>query len=204
MRNLSLLLCLCAFACSTPEAPPSSLVPFVDSSGAKERWGYEHPDGTVAIPPRYAVAEPFSAQGLAAVADSSGWHYIDTTGATVIRPLVVDNAPDSFRDGLARFEIDGQFGFFDSTGTIVIPARYDYVRPFSDGRAAFCAGCAPQKDGEHTTYAGGQWGYLDAAGAVVVAPQFDAAQPYADGTARVRRDGQWLRIDMSGAALEVQ
>jgi hypothetical protein len=177
-------------------------VPFVDTTGKHEVWGYKDLDGTVAIPPRYVVAEPFSAQGLAAVADSSGWQYIDTTGATVIRPFIVDNAPDPFRDGLARFEIDGQFGFFDSTGTILIPARYDYVNPFSDGRAAFCAGCAPRKDGEHTTYTGGQWGYLVASGAVVIAPQFDAAQPFAEGIAHVRSDGRWLRIDTTGAVLE--
>jgi hypothetical protein len=184
--------------------PSSSLVPFVDSSGAVERWGFKHPDGTIAIAPLYLVAEPFSAQGLAAVADSSSWAYIDTTGATVLRPFIVDNAPDAFREGLARYTDDGRFGFFDSTGTIVISAQFEYAMSFSDGRAAFCAGCVSQKDGAHTVYVGGLWGYLDPAGAVIIAPQFDAAQPFAEGIARVQREGRWLHIDTSGTEMEAQ
>jgi hypothetical protein len=37
------------------------------------------------------------------VVDDDGWAYIDTAGRAVIRPLVVDNGPDYFREGVARF-----------------------------------------------------------------------------------------------------
>lgn len=40
-----------------------------------------------------------------------------------------------FSEGLAAFCKDGKWGFLDTKGEEVIPAKYDQATPFSDGRA---------------------------------------------------------------------
>lgn len=127
---------------------------------AGERWGYKSGDAVV-IAPTFLMAEPFSKGGLAAVVDDQGWALINAKGSVVLRPFVVDNGPDAFADGLARFVEDGRVGFHDPTGKVIIPARFDFAEPFKGGRARFCVGCVAQKSGEYTTIVGGHWGYID-------------------------------------------
>jgi len=149
----------------TRSAWGGSLIPFEDPDS--DLWGYKTIRGAVAIPARYYVAGEFSRHGLAAVVDASGWQYVDTQGRCVIRPFVFDNGPDPFSEGLARFREDGKFGFFDETGRVVIPARFDFVKPFSGGSAEYCEGCTEQYEGEHMIHSGGTWGRIDRKGRVV-------------------------------------
>lgn len=60
----------------------AQLLPFKDAGDA--RWGYERPDGSVAIAPRYIGAGPFR-DGRAPVEDSEGFAIIDSTGAVIDR-----------------------------------------------------------------------------------------------------------------------
>ena len=77
-------------------------------------WGYRDARGAVVIEPRFLVAQDFSAHGIAAVADAVGWKIIDQRGAVLIpQPYLVDNGPDPFQEGLARFVEGGRIGFFD-------------------------------------------------------------------------------------------
>ncbi len=170
-------------------------VPFAEDRGGGERWGYQDRTGAVVIEPTYIIARDFSLKGIAAVATDKEWLYIDTRGNAVIRPHVVDNGPDPFSDGLARFTEGGKFGFFDEGGKVAIPARYDYARPFSEGLAAVCAGCREEKDGEHIAMVGGTWGYIDKTGAVVIPPRYTDAREFENGHARVKRDGAWVTIE---------
>ena len=55
------------------------------------KWGYQDEQGRVVVAPRYALAQEFSPEGLAAVVDEAGWAYINSKGEVVIRPFVVDN-----------------------------------------------------------------------------------------------------------------
>ncbi len=166
------------------------------------RWGYQAPDGRVAISARFVVAEPFSAEGLAAVADERGWAYIDLAGRVVIRPLVVDNGPDYFREDLARFRRGGKVGFFDRRGKVVLEPEFDFALPFSAGLAAVCRGCTEVLAGEHTILQGGKWGYIDRRGVLVIPLEFERAESFERGVARVRYAGQWTRIDKKGNRLE--
>jgi len=176
---------LCAFAV---------LVPF-EKNG---RWGYQDNTGKVVIPPRYQVAQEFSREGIAAVADQKGWAYIDTGGNVIIRPLVVDNGPDYFAEDLARFTRAGKVGLFDRHGKVAVEPSYDYAMPFSEGRAAVCQGCAPTQDGEHRAVRGGRWGFIDRRGVLVVPLRFEQADSFENGRARVRLGGQWRHIDREG------
>jgi hypothetical protein len=49
------------------------------------KWGFLNKEGKLAIECKYASAQPFS-EGLAAVLLSEYWYYIDTNGATGVRP----------------------------------------------------------------------------------------------------------------------
>ncbi len=174
-------------------------VPFQEN----ERWGYKDPGGTVLIPPRYIIAGAFSPEGIAAVADERGWMYIDTRGGVRIRPLLVDNGPDPFREGLARFRRDRRVGFFNKAGTVVIPAAFDFALPFQDGRAAVCRGCREVPDGEHHVLQGGTWGYIDRRGRAVIPFRYEAAENFEHGRARVRTSVGWISIDRDGHRIGV-
>ncbi len=102
--------------------------------------------------------------GLRAVADDSGWVYLDSTGVPVIRPFLFDNGPDPFSEGLARFVKDSLFGFFDTCGTVVIEPRFTFVKPFSGGTAEACEGCRLVPEGEYTRVEGGTWFVVDRSG----------------------------------------
>jgi hypothetical protein len=100
----------------TTPAETAALMPVPFQDPDDETWGYRDPAGKVLIPTRYILAEPFSRGGIAAVADKQGWTYIDTRGRVVIRPLLVDNGPDPFQEGLARFRHGTKIGFFRPIG----------------------------------------------------------------------------------------
>jgi hypothetical protein len=169
----------------------SRLVPFEDDDG---KWGYKNAAGEVVLQPRYAVAQPFLASGIAAAVDDTGWVYIDARGKAIIRPHVVDNGPDEFSEGLARFVVKEKFGFFDETGRIVIKPRFDFVLPFHEGLAAVCIGCRPKQEGEHTAMVGGKWGFINKKGKLVIEPTFDAAESFEGDKARVKTKDRWKYI----------
>jgi len=160
-------------------------------------WGYKL-GRKVVIEPRFAMAQRFSHEGIAAVVDERGWAYIDRSGQFVIRPLAVDNGPDYFQEGLARFTEDGKTGFFDRRGQVVIPPRYAFAEPFSQGRAAVCEGCREVVEGEHRVLHGGRWGLIDRTGTLVIPLQFEDAARFERGTARVKLGGAWQYIDRKG------
>jgi hypothetical protein len=92
-------------------------------------------------------------------------------------------------------------GFFDERGRVVIPARFAFVAPFSEGRAAFCEGCREQTEGEHRSVRGGRWGFIDRRGHIVIRARYADAEPFAQGTARVLQEGAWVTIDRQGRGL---
>lgn len=165
MPHLVLLSCLLVLATAV-SAPCQEPTPFEDPAGGK--WGYRDPaTHRVLIPPRFICAEKFNAHGRALAATKEGWALIDRQGNALLRPFIFDNWPDEFSDGLARFIQDGKIGYFNPKGEVVVPARYDFGEPFSNGLAAVCLGCITVKDGEHSRSVGGQWGCIDRSGRIV-------------------------------------
>jgi len=178
-----------------PPGSGPSLTP-VESNG---RWGYQDAEAVMRIAPRYVVALPFNAYGLAVAVDpDTGWAYIDRQGRVVIQPNVVDNGPDPFVEGLARFRKKGKMGFFNPRGQVVIEPGVDFARPFCEGRAAVCRGCRLVPEGEYTVVRGGQWGFLDPFGREVVPLHLEHVGDYKNGRARVRCKGQWQILDRQG------
>jgi len=162
------------------------VTPFEDNL----KWGYKNNRGEIVIQAKYQMANEFNRFGIAAVVDDQGWVYINKQGKYLLRPHIIDNGPDYFNEGLARYVVDGKIGFMNEYGVKVIPATFDYVNPFSDGLAAFCQGCSKVSKGEYHRYEGGKWGYINKYGEIVVKPEYESAGPFQDGKAEVLREGQ--------------
>lgn len=126
-------------------------------------YGYKNSAGDVVIEADYMIAGDFQNQ-IAHVADRQKWMVINKQGKMLFTPFVFDNAPDAFREGLARFVQNDKIGYYDNTGKAVITAQYDFGEPFNKGRAKVCSGCRKVKSGEHYRYKGGKWFTIDARG----------------------------------------
>lgn len=185
-------------ASDTTSSPPPEPVPYPSPFERDDLWGFRFADGRVVIEPRFVMAQPFTAGGIAAVVDDTGWVYVDTSGNAVIRPHAVDNGPDYFADGRARFVRDGLFGFFDTTGAIVIEPSYDFAQPFSNGVAAVCTGCSLRTVDEHTEVAGGLWGFADTTGTVIVSVEYERVRQDGKGLQGLR-NGEWVPVGTSTA-----
>jgi hypothetical protein len=188
------------------------LLSFMSSDGrAQERlipfekegkWGYRDGQGKVIIQPTFIMADNFSSGGIAAVVDDSGWAYINKRGNIVIRPFIFDNGPDYFEEGLARFTEHEKFGFFDTTGKIVIKPQFEFASPFHEELAAICIGCKSKVQGEHRFMEGGKWGYIDRKGEIIIPPAFESAGLFDNGKAQVRLNGKLINIDNKGKIIK--
>jgi len=45
------------------------------------------------------------------------------------------NSVENFREGFAKVELNGKYGFIDKTGKIVLEAKYDKIGSFREGLA---------------------------------------------------------------------
>jgi hypothetical protein len=167
------------------------LFPFEEN----QRWGYKNKAGKVLIKVNYQIANAFNRFGIASIVDDVGWGYIDSSGKILLRPYVIDNGPDYFEEGLARYVADGKIGFMNELGASVIPAIFDFVTPFSEGLAAFCIDCKRVSEGEYHRHEAGKWGYINKTGEIVVAPEFDSAGPFQDGKATVTQGEQKIILN---------
>ena len=132
----------------------SLCAPFLDASSGL--YGYRGCDGG-GLPATFLSAGDFNACGIAAVLDGKGWRYIDRRGQTLVRPMIFDNGPDYFSEGLARYVEAGKYGYFDECGKAVIPAQYDFALPFEGGKARAGFDCVFPQEGEHHSYQCKRW-----------------------------------------------
>ncbi|HEY0426549.1 MAG TPA: WG repeat-containing protein [Pyrinomonadaceae bacterium] len=82
------------------------------------------------------------------------------------------------------FEDNKKYGFKDSKGKIVIPAKYDTAGSFSNG-------LAPVQSGD-------KWGYIDENGNVVIPFKFNEADYFSQNLAAVKQNDKYGFIDTSG------
>jgi hypothetical protein len=191
-------------ACAHGSPAPTSVIPappattgWVAFEAEDGQYGFKDSSGKVVLPPKYGAAYDFTPGGLACVVElpAGQWVCIDGNGAEVLRPYIRDNGPDYISEGLARFVEGGKLGFHDDAGDKVIPARFEFVTPFQDERAAFCVGCRLQCDGEHCSMVGGKWGAIDRTGAEVCPARFTSLGPFEAGKAQAVEDGAEKTID---------
>jgi hypothetical protein len=150
-------------------------------------WGFLDKSGRTAILPRYATVGLFS-EGLAyaVTKDGSRSGYIDQTGRfhfeldTEMPRLVYYD----FKEGLAAVELNGKWGYVDSSGQLAIPYIYDWATPFSEGLAWI-------KTGDN-------WGFINKQGEVIVEPQYKAVLSFQEGVALVSGEQYVGYIDTTG------
>jgi hypothetical protein len=82
-----------------------------------------------------------------------------------------------FSDGMAAVELNGQWGYVDKSGKMVIPPQFTFVSQFCDGIAL--------------TRRGEEWAYIDKMGLVVLSPGCDSngAEDFSDGLAAISMGG---------------
>lgn len=191
--------------------------------------GYINTKGEIVIPFVYYSISPFHDSVTVVYqigrADGSGnarVSIIDMKGK-----ILVDEAPTAysyetyFVHGLARIMREFRHGFMDKSGKIVIPAKYDDVRDFSEGKAAvkFTNSLDESKWGyidekgsvvidflfknEPTSFSDNRafilgtdnkWGIIDETGKIIVEPKYNTVYPFSEGLATVSYlDDKWQR-----------
>ncbi len=87
-------------------------------------------------------------------------------------------------DGLMVVSCNMKKGFMNTSGEIVVPCKYEDVKPFSESLAGVCKG--------------GKWGYIDKLGKEIVPCKYDGAASFSEGLACVRKNGKRGYIDKLG------
>jgi hypothetical protein len=131
-------------------------------------------DGKPVLPPRYHGITKLS-ECCVIVESDSGWWAINLDSRDSIKTFQVDNGPDRFEEGLARYIADGKIGFYDRHVHIRIPARFDFASSFNQGYAAFCKGCKEYFIGELSFRSDTGWGVIDKRGIPIVEPKYTKA-----------------------------
>jgi hypothetical protein len=164
--------------------PPTfdEALPFSEGLAAVEvgkKWGFIDREGRVAIRPQFKGAYYFR-EGVATVDSELGTQIVDKSGRPISDAF---EAIDFVAEGRVPVMRNGNWGFLNLQGKIVIPVEYESMRPFSGGIAAV------QKDHK--------WGYIDLNG-MVIPFQFDDAGPFANGLAPARIGKETGFIDRAG------
>lgn len=166
-------------------AAPQQLIPFSNGDGLDPLYGYMDQEGRVVIQPKFTMAEPFRACGLAIAYDVDGKAgLIDKTGNYVTKP---NSAYFSYSEGLflSYSNEQNRTYAYDESGKLVFE-KEGYIGYFSDGLAA--------------SFMDNEKGYIDKTGKLVLELPYDNLTPFIDGYAAVSSTYSSPRflIDKSG------
>ncbi len=87
-------------------------------------------------------------------------------------------------NGLARVKSNQKWGFIDSTGSVIIPLKYNEVTNFSDGLAK--------------VRLGSKWGLMNSSGKEIIKPTFTFIDEFIDGKAMVLLNGEKYYMNKEG------
>lgn len=154
------------------------------------------------------------------------WGFINTEGEFVIDPQF-DIANDFQDNGLAVVGNNNRYGLINIEGNNIVQAKYNYIQPFSEGRAVVEEynedlpkfKMIDEKGNEITKKAysfigslhegraifqqNGLYGYLDASGKEVIPANYSSAENFSNGKAIVKvKDNKHQLINHSGKVLQ--
>jgi hypothetical protein len=186
----------------------------IDIGGRK---AFLDPRGSLLVEPREGTP-PEPAEGLPVV-DTGGSYTLITADASG-RLHLSQTVRHFFTDGLGLVQRSQGFGYINSTGELVIPAKYADARPFSEGLAAVAAPDGRwgfiNTDGEFVIEPRlvwtssfseglaaarsprGRMGFINKEGTFVIEPEFDDASDFSYGLARVDGRDEWAYINRKG------
>jgi hypothetical protein len=144
----------------------------------RERWGFIRPDGSWAMPPRFAFAWPFT-EGVAAVRKDDRMGYICPDGSEAL-PFRYLRA-GQFEKGRSEVETETGMGVIRPDGSFALEPRFEFVwRDEWKGRDVFRT---DGKDGRHALF--------DFDGNELLPPRDGDFFPLDFGLLAVERDGRW-------------
>lgn len=201
LLTLVLLMTTCT-AAHAQKKKKDFLVRYCDDHDA---CGYKDSSSVIVIPAgKYFYLFTDTFYKTAIVQDTKeGIVAIDRKGNILYHVFVFDNGPDYEEEGLYRICENGKYGFASLSG-VVIPPTFDFVYPFSDGRAVYVSGCSFQRDdsGEHTEIVGGTYGYIDQRGRVLRSAIYTSATSFENGIATVTYQGKAIKLDRNFKRIE--
>ena len=109
-----------------------------------DNWGYINTKGEFVIKEQFKNCHAFSEDGYAPIYDKKrkSFYFIDPTGkelATDVKTFKLKNifgfGTKSFQDKMVGVEVGKNWGYLNTKGALVIPAKYDVANIFSDGFA---------------------------------------------------------------------
>jgi hypothetical protein len=152
-----------------------------------EKWGFLNTDGKLAIPAKYDKVTVFN-DGFASVQRDGKFFTVDKNAAEF--PVDVPGVADvnDFWEQLASFKAaDGQVGFIDGTGKVVIAAKFEAAGDFHGGLA-------------WAKNSAGQVGFINSQGSWVIEPKFEVAKNFdkETGLARIKTGDTWAYVNTAG------
>jgi hypothetical protein len=176
----------------------------------KDRNGVINAAGQFVVEPVYLSINPFT-EGLAIVSDSGGYRVMNEAGVILTKKAY--DYISAYQEGRASFseaapQGPSAYGYLDTGGKEVIPARYQQADDFKAGKAVVkvrdkeyaLIGLNGEKLGAYPyEYVGplsegkmafqqeqnGKYGYLNEQGKAVIPLQYTGAQPFQEGRAVV-------------------
>lgn len=152
--------------------------------------GFINQEGKIVLPLAERNAGDFS-EGLAAILDKSGWHYMDEKGSKKIVLGKRYQFVGEFVDGLARVEKNGLVGFIDKEGREVVKPQY---KGRFINHAAERIALPLETDGDFTSMR-----LVDLTGKEIVMPSIYAMiVPFHEGLFLVAKPGQQIGQTLKG------
>ncbi len=149
-----------------------------------KQWGYLNTSGKLLVPAKFDKAQEFNS-GFGVTESSNRFYIISKDGSE--KQVDISGLEDvkRFSEGLAPYRVNGQWGFINTEGAVVIEAQYKGIGYLSEGLA-------------WVKNEAGQVGFIDSKGNVKIDLQFQAAKEFSEGLARVKKNDAWLFVDLSG------
>lgn len=150
-------------------------------------FGFKREDGTVIVEPRYKFVDKFHGDYCIVFIDYEQCGLIDRDGNEILKPVFQEiNYPT---DGMIRVKQNELYGFYDTTGRLMIEPQYLAVSGFEEGLASV----AVEIDSFSIAY-----GYIDHQNRMIIPPQFQYAYPFHEGYAVAKKYDRFGMIDHNG------
>lgn len=160
-----------------------------------KKYGIINEAGRVIIPLSYDLIYPSKSVWFKAKNTNEKPFFIHPTGKKYTPAFDYDDVED-FANGKVIFTKNKKMGVADSSGSIISPANYDYIKKFREGLAAFA------KDGRAYSlgYIDSKWGFMDEKGNEIIRHQFSniATEGFNNGLCAISFD----RADKSGTGTD--
>lgn len=145
----------------------------------RESWEY-------VIPPE--LDEPGLQQdGVLVVKRHGATAVVDVSGKVVIEYGRFAEILDVPHGPARAVDANGNIGYIDNAGKVVIEHRFSDAGPFTNGLAM-----ARAENG---------WGFIDIYGKWAIPPEYESVRSFRDGIAPVKKNGKWGLIRTDGVAI---